>query len=546
MKSQNLAIKLFGHPHANLAPELFPKKAFLLFALLACAPDYRLTRNDIARYLWRSGRTRSLVNLRQLLTRIRRAGLDEIVVASSDEIRLGSAADAIDLFRFSRLSRAGSNDERMEAILLYRADLLQDLKEPTEVFGKWLATERAALNRLFFSLVEATLMDLTSCGRSPQRVLVDLKDHVLEIESGREASYRLFIEAFGRNGMDREARQLYDRLVGVLARENARPAPETCAIMQRVSAKTSRAMPEEDPGALHENGSNTRMPRLAIIPISAARSSPAGPLVNALLEDVGNQLARFRTFTVVAQRSTGSTQPNGVPFGNTLPDADYAVTGAVDRNGPEEVLSIRLIDCQDRQVVLSGEYSFRCEELVKTFNSLSAKVASRLSDGLESALFEYSRGSPGGRAYRYYLQGQAYLKNCTLEGIQMAREAFRLSLATDPHFGLPYGRIALTLCMEWIIRGGTEPQLLVEARQFAERSIELDRGGALGIWSSAVVSLYQHDFDSSAERFAEAEALHPNSADLLIGHGRRVGAFRITGRRLGSFPPCNRHQSGAA
>ena len=39
------------------------------------------------------------------------------------------------------------------------------------------------------------------------------------------------------------------------------------------------------------------------------------------------------------------------------------------------------------------------------------------------------------------------------------------------------------------------------------------------------VALYQRDFDYSAEKFAEAEALSPNSADFLVQHADALSCF---------------------
>ncbi len=42
---------------------------------------------------------------------------------------------------------------------------------------------------------------------------------------------------------------------------------------------------------------------------------------------------------------------------------------------------------------------------------------------------------------------------------------------------------------------------------------------------SAVIALYQRDFDLSAQLFLEAEAFAPNSADFLIQHADALGHF---------------------
>lgn len=55
--------------------------------------------------------------------------------------------------------------------------------------------------------------------------------------------------------------------------------------------------------------------------------------------------------------------------------------------------------------------------------------------------------------------------------------------------------------------GRQRPHLLHRAKAEADASVEIDPALGVGHWMCAVVALYQRDFDISAERFFEAEAL---------------------------------------
>ena len=55
----------------------------------------------------------------------------------------------------------------------------------------------------------------------------------------------------------------------------------------------------------------------------------------------------------------------------------------------------------------------------------------------------------------------------------------------------------------------------------------MDRGAAIGFWIQAIVDLHQRNFERSAERFEEAEALSPNSADLIVQHADALGHFGL-------------------
>jgi Tfp pilus assembly protein PilF len=83
--------------------------------------------------------------------------------------------------------------------------------------------------------------------------------------------------------------------------------------------------------------------------------------------------------------------------------------------------------------------------------------------------------------------------------------------------------------------GGSDPHLLHRAKAEAEASVEIDAASGIGQWMSAVVALYQRDFDTSAEQFMEAEALAPNSADLLLQHADALAHFGQTDQAWDRF-----------
>src|SRR3569623_3430565 len=93
--------------------------------------------------------------------------------------------------------------------------------------------------------------------------------------------------------------------------------------------------------------------------------------------------------------------------------------------------------------------------------------------------------------------------------------AFQLAVSDQEHYAAAHARLAQTLYLEWLLLGGRDPQVLVAARQEADRAIAYDGGGPEGYWMRGVISLYQRDFDGAAEHFATAETLGPQSADLL-------------------------------
>lgn len=527
--SRQLTVRLFGRPEIISVPAgKFPAKGFLLLGLVLRMPEGRMSRAEAANLLWDSSKDGdSLANLRQLLSRLRRLQpvTGELIRAESTEVRLGADISAVDLYHFNQMAAGSAGDELIEQILLYRDEFLHGVDEPTEPFSDWLFTERASIRRSFFSAVDAALAELTRYGRAPRDSLVRIKELVIALEPEREASYRSLIEAFGRNGMYDEARELFGDLQAMSRRLfNADPSPETLAVVRRVFANATEISSAAQTDAVEMSRPALQgMPRVALLAVNDPAGVADPALIQALFEDIANELSRYRTFSVLAPYSSQAVaHRSGIPERNDVLNADYSVSGFV-KPGGEAVLAIRMVDCRGGTVVWSGEYAAGREELIRTFRILSSQVAASLATEIEREMLAASGVDTNGNAYWHYLQGQHLMKDCSLQGLRRARKLFRQASRLDPGFALPNGRIAQTYYLEWLIRGGSEPELLLKSRQYANIAVQLDRGAAIGFWINAIVDLYQRRFDEAAEQFAEAEALNPNCADLLVEHADALG-----------------------
>jgi Tfp pilus assembly protein PilF len=159
------------------------------------------------------------------------------------------------------------------------------------------------------------------------------------------------------------------------------------------------------------------------------------------------------------------------------------------------------------------------------FRMLSRQVAAGLAENLEQRQLASSRKDDPS-AYFHLLSGQQLLRGkCDLPILRRARSEFRKAMELDHGMAVARGRIAQTLQLEWLMLGGTDPHLLYRAKAEAEASVAIDPASGIGHWMGAVIALHQRDFDASAEQFLEAEALAPNSADLLLQHADALAHF---------------------
>lgn len=529
---RDMIVHLVGVPHMAKPTEgVFPAKGYILIAMLLLAGSGRMSRQAVAALLWDDApEEKALTNLRQLLVRIHRCWPYEepLVETSGSHLMAGSSAHRSDLACILALQKSAVLAERVEAVLLARGDLLDTVDTGGGELAQWFRGERERFRRLVLGLAADVLLEMTRFGRAPEREIDIIGERMLALEPEREESYRALLEAYGRNGNFDAVNRTYEALVVVLKREfDSQPRAETVAALRRIMANAPRAQlqvisdrsgeaADEQVREISATRSLAGLPRVALFPPKALPGHELHFLYRALIEDVANDLSRHRTFAVIAPHSSFDVADSPDTERLVALRSGYVVSGFMLPDG--EHMALRLTRQPGAEIIWAAEYSVELNRLFQAFRLISRQIASTLAGEIERDQLERMHTDPKPIAYRHYLQGQARLKNCDLPKLRRARSEFKQAILEDKSFALPHARIAQTLQQEWLMLGGTDPYLLHQAKAEADIAIELDSGNGVGHWMSAVVALYQRNFDVASERFVEAEALNPHSADLLVHH----------------------------
>lgn len=527
-----IALRLAGVPHLTVTGEgVFPAKGYVLVAMLLLAGNRRMSRQAVASLLWDDApEEKALTNLRQLLVRIHRMWpyADPLVETSGPHLTAGPGADRSDLAAILRLAKSGVLAEKIQAILLVKGDFLDGIDYGGAELSQWFRSERERFRRIVMALASEILAEMTRYGRAPEREIDLIGEIILGLEPEREESYRILIEAYGRNGNFQAVSRVHAALTEMLQREfGTEPRPQTLATLRRILASApqariqvgSQARQALDDSQASANAAAPRLmdlPRVALFPPRPVPGSDLHPLHWALIEDVANDLSRHRTFAVLAPYSSFRAAEEGDTERLSALRSAYFVTGFIIPGS--ECMALRLTRQPENEIVWAAEYLVSPERLALSFRLITRQIAATLANEIERDQLDRSRADPKPVAYCHYLEGQARLQSFDLARLRRARAEFKLATEEDGNFAPSHARIAQTLQLEWLMLGGTDPSLLNQARAEAELAVKIDPGNGTGHWMSAVVALYQRDFDYTAEKFAEAEALNPHSADLLVYH----------------------------
>ena len=134
------------------------------------------------------------------------SGRQHLPCIDASSIALGDGRSTVDLCRFEDAQRMATfRRHYLETILLVRGELLEGIDgDHGSIFA--LARPRAGrLSRTFLSDGLGALFELTRYGRASGASLNTIAEKMLALEPEREQSYRVLVEAYGRNAMFEEA-----------------------------------------------------------------------------------------------------------------------------------------------------------------------------------------------------------------------------------------------------------------------------------------------------------------------------------------------------
>lgn len=521
-----MLVRLFGVPAfaGNLVFPSFPDKGFHLIARLCAEDSGSCPREYLARLLWDAVPVaQARVNLRQLLARIKRHGPNEPILLGSNKtsVFLLSAA-RIDLLIFLTAARETGPSSDCIAFSQYAGTLLETTKTDATAFSKWLEAMRSKTTNQMLEIGKRVIKDMTRTGTASHKDITAICRKLLGIAPDREDVGRQVINAYLRIGATDLARTSFETLkASVLASHKRELTPETLASLHRPHATSHQ-------GAHSTFGLETvaghRKPRLAILrpryAVASAGKKMVDYLVDGLIDELAFELARYRSFVVLAPFSSFSAPDDfGLPRDNSLLRADYVVAGDVLADARGRALRLHLTHVESREIVWAGEFPFAPDTLDRCLHLLAQRIVFSVASELERHKLESLRefGSPS--AMPSFLAGRALQSRCDLPNVRKARSHFLRATALEPRFSQAHARIAETLYVEWILCGGMDADLLNSARRRALRAIELEPDVATGHWVSGAVALYQRQFDLVEDAFEAAELLCPHDPDLLLEFG---------------------------
>ena len=467
-------LRLLGSPQIIEGENAQPifDRASQIIGLLALAPGHFLRRAHVAEVVWGDHQT-GLINLRQALARLRRnpSPLARLVEADATSLRL--CPDGVDIDVLGVLMGA-QNRVVSDEVDIPLGDFLQGVDTPSLAFEDWLRDARGQLEEARRVLAAAALEQATRYGLCDSARFHALSGQLRAFDGGSASIEAMITAAERRLGRDTHAQPAIE--------EDTKP-PRT-------------------------------PPRVALLrPVADA---PKTLPLERFIGDVADRLSCFRTFATIAPYSSFAIAAGDLAAAAQRLNIAYAIETRLFRKDGIPVLAVRLIAAGDARIVWASEFTLTPDTLPERGKLLSRTIAATLADRVEADLAQQERAASEPGAYLHFLAGRAQQLRGDLPALRRARNSFRAALRSDAGFAVAGARIAETLVIEWILRGGTDGELLASAHGLARQARSSDPGAAEAHWILGSTDLYRRDYDRVEEHFETAQALAPHSADLLL------------------------------
>lgn len=531
------ALKTFGEARLT-GPDgqivAFPDKGLLAIVFLGFRPTGRVSRTELASFLWKEDNddgTKALGNLRQLLSRVRtrqrELGVTFLEIEPSD---IALRRDAI-RFDFEELQPTPTGDQftRLDAFVRIAAgQFLADIDTSSETGQLWLLERRDFWLAEYASALEEVAATVPARQNSSQ--IKAAAARLIELDPYSDVAHQVLMRVYAKDRRLSQARLIYDRYKQQLWSElNTRPSEDMLRFARLLFKDEGRATviglePKSEavdaPNCETTSAERPQLPRLLLLPPKRLESPRSWAPVSGLIEDVTIGLCRIRTMAIVAPhtaRRIAAMTGDEVDLLKQFGISYVLETGLQDRNG-ETALYATLVHVPGDEVLWSERFRGQPDDFPSTYGELVARIVLETAGSVERKELAKIRTVEKPTAYQNFLLGQHSLSIADLPGIRRARKFFRAALHDASQYAAAIAGLARTEHLEWLLTARGDEDLLRSAEAHARDAIRFGADDAGGYHQLGVAKLYQGQFFESMEAFMEAESRAPSHADLIADH----------------------------
>lgn len=278
-------------------------------------------------------------------------------------------------------------------------------------------------------------------------------------------------------------------------------------------------------------------PSIAVLPFDNFSSDPEQDFfADGIVEDLITALSRFPWLFVISRNTSFSYKGGNVQAKRVAEELGvrYMVEGSLRMSPSRLRVTVQLIDAVNDRHVWAENYDRPTGDLFDLQDEITQAITGVLVPALTIAERErfQRENHPKLDAWSAYQKGLAhYYQPYSDENHAESRRLFNQSIELDPNFSDAHAMIAMM--GNYSVRSGqtsytsSRDQILAEARQAAERAVQLEDGNALAHLALAPILQLKGQHDAAVSECETAVRLNPN---LALAHHELAFSLFTSGR----------------
>ena len=532
--------------------KLRTRKSLLLLAFLAADPERSWSREHLAATFWGDRMELQARNsLRSALSDIRRAIGEDAITVEGGSLKINPAAVASDIEDLRTLDLSGGTDEIEDFRSVYGGAFLEEFDGPADAM-EWVMSVRTDCQDRAASILKRRLEEQNNRGDIEEAI--QSARTLLSLDPYSEDSHRILMRLYASNGERSKAIAQFQNCRQMMQHElGVEPSPETKALADEIALRDSVAITDmrKLAEAAGETAPNSEAQSttaalvedasIAVLPfVNMSGDAEQDYFADGITEDIATDLSRVPKLSVAATSSAGAlkglaNRPDQVARELAV---RYVLEGSVRKYDRNMRITTRLIDGRTNRQIWAERYD---RELVRIFD-LQSEIASSVVAALElhfSPTAETKTGARGtlnAEAHEYYLRGRAFLKEMTLQSVELSKHSFERAIEIDPDYGPAFAGLADSIAMLGF-HYDADNAVLQEAMSYCKKALELDPDLAEAHCAlGRLLSLFRRVEEAEAE-FQKALKQKPN---LVEAHLYRALMYLTSGAYGDAYPSMQR------
>lgn len=213
-------------------------------------------------------------------------------------------------------------------------------------------------------------------------------------------------------------------------------------------------------------------------------------------------------------RFSGSEKGDLSAIGEKLKVA-YLVSGSVQLDNGMVRVTTQLYDVEKRRQVWSSTYDEKYSDIFSLQDSISEKVAAKISDGfdLSATGFSFKRLTGSERAFHSYSMGLSYWTQHSRVGFRNAIRFFKQAIEEDPKFVLAYAYLADSYAHHTFISDLIpRDEALRLGEKNADKALALDPDSAEALSAKALILASRKQGSAAFTLMQRSISLNPNNS----------------------------------